>query len=117
MGNIIDPKGLDHLIRNLITERSSKRNFLPDPVSIDIVRDIIQDASRAPSGTNTQPWKVTCVTGETKKKLTNSVLEAAETGNASSEYEYMPSKLKELPSEYMGSVAATRGITSLLQCV
>ena len=38
---------------------------------------------------------MTCVTGETKKKLTNAVLEAAETGNANLEYEYMPSKLKE----------------------
>ena len=80
MDNIIDQKGLDHLIRKIVSERSSKRNFLRDPVSIDIVKDIIQDASRAPSGTNTQPWKVTCVTGETKKKLTNAVLEAAETG-------------------------------------
>ena len=95
MDNIINPQSLDHLIRKIVTERSSKRNFLPDPVNIDIVKDIIQDASRAPSGTNTQPWKVTCVTGETKKKLTNAVLEAAETGNGSLEYEYMPSKLKE----------------------
>ena len=95
MDNIIDSQCLDHLIRKIVSERSSKRNFLPDPVSIDFVKDIIQDASRAPSGTNTQPWKVTCVTGETKKKLTNAVLEAAETGNYNLEYEYMPSKLKE----------------------
>ena len=95
MDNIIDPQSLDDLIRKIVSQRSSKRNFLPDPVKIDVLKDIIQDASRAPSGTNTQPWKVTCVTGETKKKLTNAVLEAAETGNGSLEYEYMPSKLKE----------------------
>ena len=71
MGNIIDSQDLDHLIRKIVSERSSKRNFLPDSVSINIVKDIIQDASRAPSGTNTQPWKVTCVTGETKKKFRN----------------------------------------------
>ena len=75
MDNIIDSQGLDHLIRKIVSERSSKRNFLPDPVSIDLVKDIIQDASRAPSGTNTQPWKVTCVTGETKKKLTTTLQE------------------------------------------
>ena len=69
MDNIIDSQGLDNLIKKIVSERSSKRNFLPDPVSIDLVKEIIQDASRAPSGTNTQPWKVTCVTGETKKKL------------------------------------------------
>ena len=59
---------LDQLISKVVRERSSKRNFLPNAVSIDIVKEIIRDASRAPSGTNTQPWKVTCVTGETKKK-------------------------------------------------
>ena len=86
---------LDKMISKVVRERSSKRNFLPNAVSIDTVKEIIRDASRAPSGTNTQPWKVTCVTGETKKKLTNAVLEAAESGNAALEYEYMPSKLKE----------------------
>ncbi len=95
MENNNDLSALYHLISKIVRERSSKRNFLSDDVSIDILKDIIKDASRAPSGTNTQPWKVTCVTGETKKKLTNAVLEAAETGDATLEYEYMPPKLKE----------------------
>ena len=95
MENNDDLSALDHLICKIVRERSSKRNFLPDDVSIDTLKDKIKDASRAPSGTNTQPWKVTCVTGETKKKLTNAVLEAAETGNSDLEYKYMPSKLKE----------------------
>ena len=95
MDKINDIDTLDQIISKVVRERSLKRNFLPKFVSIDVVREIIRNASRAPSGTNTQPWKVTCVTGETKKKLTNAVLEAAETGNAKLEYEYMPSKLKE----------------------
>ncbi len=95
MNNVTNLQKLDHLVRKIVCGRSSKRNFRSDAVSIDMVKDIIQDASRAPSGTNTQPWKVTCVTGETKKKLTNAVLEAAESGNTSLEYKYMPSKLKE----------------------
>jgi nitroreductase len=95
MNNIDDLATLDHMISKIVSERSSKRNFLPNSINIEIVKDIIRDASRAPSGTNTQPWKVTCVTGETKKNLTNAVLEAAEIGNAKLEYQYMPSKLKE----------------------
>ena len=86
---------LDQMISNLVRQRSSKRNFLPDIVDIDTVKDIIRDASRAPSGTNTQPWKVTCVTGETKERLTTAVLDAAQHGDAKSEYEYMPAQLKE----------------------
>ena len=70
MDKINDLHTLDKTISKVVRERSSKRNFLPNAVSIDIVKEIIRDASRAPSGTNTQPWKVTCVTGETKKKLT-----------------------------------------------
>ena len=31
----------------------------------------------------------------TKKKLTNAVLEAVDSGNGELEYEYMPTKLKE----------------------
>ena len=95
MNNSNDLPSLDHTISKIVRARSSKRNFLSDTVSIDIVKDIIRNASRAPSGTNTQPWKVTCVTGDTKKKLTKAVLEAAKTGNAKLEYEYMPSQLKE----------------------
>ena len=100
MDKINDLDTLDKMISKTVRERSSKRNFLPNAVSIDTVKEIIKDASRAPSGTNTQPWKVTCVTGETKKKLTNAVLEAADSGNAGLEYEYMPSKLKESLFEY-----------------
>ena len=73
MDKINDLDTLDKMISKVVRERSSKRNFLPNAVSIDIVREIIRDASRAPSGTNTQPWKVTCVIGETKNKLTNAV--------------------------------------------
>ena len=95
MNNIKESPNLDQMISKIVSERSSKRNFLPDTVNIDVVKGIIKDASRAPSGTNTQPWKVTCVTGETKKTLTNAVLDAAERGDAKLEYEYMPAKLKE----------------------
>ena len=95
MNNINDLATLDHMISKIVSERSSKRNFLPNAINIEIVKDIIRDASRAPSGTNTQPWKVTCVTGETKKRLTTAVLDAAQRGNAKLEYEYMPAQLKE----------------------
>ena len=95
MNNVKELPNLDQIISKIVIERSSKRNFLPDAVDINVVKNIIRDASRAPSGTNTQPWKVTCVTGETKKKLTNAVLDAAERGDAKLEYEYMPAKLKE----------------------
>jgi len=41
-----------------IVTRRSLRAFLPTPVPRQLVEAILEVASRAPSGTNTQPWKV-----------------------------------------------------------
>ena len=49
-----------------ITSRRSIRAFLPTPVSDATVREILEVASRAPSGTNTQPWKVHVLTGSAR---------------------------------------------------
>jgi len=59
-----------------ITTRRSVRAFLDTPVSIDTVRDILRVASRAPSGTNTQPWRVTVLTGQARAELSRCVSEA-----------------------------------------
>ena len=47
-----------------ITSRRSLRAFLPTPIPRETIEDILRVASRAPSGTNTQPWKVYVLTGE-----------------------------------------------------
>jgi nitroreductase len=52
-----------------ITTRRSVRAFLPTPVPREVVQDILRVASRAPSGTNTQPWRVTVLTGAAKTSL------------------------------------------------
>ena len=59
-----------------ITTRRSVRAFLDTPVSTDTVRDILRLASRAPSGTNTQPWRVTVLTGKARAELSRRVSEA-----------------------------------------
>lgn len=42
-----------------IRARHSVRAFRPDPVPADVLRDMLRLASRAPSGANMQPWRVT----------------------------------------------------------
>ncbi len=81
--------------RAAVTGRRSIRRFLPDPVPQETVRAILAEASRAPSGTNTQPWHVTVVTGAARDRLCDAVTKAAEAGERSEEYEYMPAKLRE----------------------
>jgi len=59
-----------------ITGRRSVRAFLPDPVDRSIVSHILAVASRAPSGTNTQPWKAHVLIGAAKERLSQAVLDA-----------------------------------------
>jgi nitroreductase len=59
-----------------ITSRRSIRAFLPTPVAREDIEAILDVAARAPSGTNTQPWKVYVLTGATKEKLSNAIMDA-----------------------------------------
>ena len=65
-----------NLVEQTILERHSVRAFTDQAVSDACVRDILQKAARAPSGTNTQPWKVYVVKGETKQQITEQVISA-----------------------------------------
>jgi nitroreductase len=57
-----------------ITSRRSIRAYLPQPVAREDVAQILQVAARAPSGTNTQPWKVYVLDGERKQQLSSAIL-------------------------------------------
>ena len=59
-----------------ILSRRSVRGYLPTPVPHEAVEHILQVARRAPSGTNTQPWKVHVLTGVALKGLSDAVLDA-----------------------------------------
>jgi nitroreductase len=79
-----------------ITSRRSIRAFLPTPVPRETVSQILQVASRAPSGTNTQPWQVQVLTGASLQKLTRRILAAhddpAQRALHSEEYAYYPTE-------------------------
>ena len=61
---------------HLITSRHSVRAFLNTPIPIQTIKDILAVASRAPSGTNSQPWKVFVVTGPKRDELVQRVCQA-----------------------------------------
>ncbi len=63
-------------VDDAISSRHSVRAFLNTPVKKQDVLDILSVASRAPSGTNTQPWKVYVVTGDTRQKMIDQVCQA-----------------------------------------
>lgn len=85
-------------VRQAIIGRKSVRGFTADPVPLELVRRILDDAARAPSGTNTQPWLVHIAIGAAKARLSAAVTEAATTGPQQDEYRYSPA---ELPEPYL----------------
>ena len=87
-----DPSAVDAAI----TSRRSVRAFLDTPVPLDVVRDILRVASRAPSGTNTQPWRVAVLTGGARAELSQRILAAYDDPERRSrhqeEYAYYPTQ-------------------------
>ena len=81
-----------------ITTRRSLRAFLPTPVPREVIEDILAVAARAPSGTNTQPWKVYVLTGAAKTELSRKIMAAhddpAERATHTEEYAYYPTEWK-----------------------
>ncbi|WP_235581343.1 MULTISPECIES: nitroreductase [unclassified Rhizobacter] len=77
-----------------ITSRRSLRAFLPTPIPRETIEDILRVASRAPSGTNTQPWKVYVLTGEPLQALARDITavydDPAEAAQHREEYAYYP---------------------------
>lgn len=51
-------------IEEAVASRRSVRDFLPTPVPGDVIRRVLQQALRAPSGGNLQPWHLHVVGGE-----------------------------------------------------
>ncbi|EOH5170686.1 nitroreductase family protein, partial [Acinetobacter baumannii] len=64
------------LVDEAITSRHSVRAFLSTPIEPEVIKDILRVASRAPSGTNTQPWKVYVVTGHKRDEMVERVCAA-----------------------------------------
>ncbi|OGO19433.1 MAG: hypothetical protein A2144_13935 [Chloroflexi bacterium RBG_16_50_9] len=63
-----------------ISERKSYRAFKPDPVPLDILKKIMEQALRAPSWANTQPWEFAVATGKELGEIQKGFLEAQKKG-------------------------------------
>ncbi|NTW86526.1 MAG: nitroreductase [Holophagaceae bacterium] len=85
-----------------ITTRQSMRAYLPTPVSRHAVAEILRVASRAPSGTNTQPWQVHVLMGAARQRVSDRICaifeDPAELATHTDEYDYYP---KEWVSPYV----------------
>jgi nitroreductase len=77
--------------------RRSIRAFLSRPVDTATIESILRISARAPSGTNTQPWRVHVLTGRTLRRVVDAVCAAfdAEDGTHRPEYDYYPPEFFE----------------------
>jgi nitroreductase len=68
------PPGPHSIVDHAITTRHSIRAFLPTPVERATIEEILAVASRAPSGTNTQPWQVHVLTGAARQRMVDAIV-------------------------------------------
>jgi nitroreductase len=93
---VLDAQSVDAAI----TTRQSVRAFLPRPVPRETIEHILQVASRAPSGTNTQPWQVYVLQGASRDDLVTKCCAAHDAMRADpslaaqyrEEYDYYPTQ-------------------------
>lgn len=85
-----------------VDSRISCRAFRPDPVDPALLRELIEQAARAASGGNLQPWRVTALTGDALAELKRTVadeMERHDPRHIDAEYPIYP---KELWEPYKG---------------
>ncbi len=89
-------------VTDAVNSRLSVRDFLPTPVPIETLRQVLTKASRAPSGGNVQPWHIDVVSGpklDELKAIMQLRLQAMAAGEAkeATDYDIYP---KELVAPY-----------------
>lgn len=82
-------------VRTAVIGRKSVRGFKSDPVPRETLIALLDDAARAPSGTNTQPWKVHVAIDAARDRLVRELTEVAANTGQVHEYDYMPEPLPE----------------------
>ncbi|UCH51862.1 MAG: nitroreductase [Chloroflexota bacterium] len=63
-----------------ISKRKSIRGYKPESVPMEVLKKVLETATRSPSAMNTQPWEVTVLTGETLDKVRKANIEMLMSG-------------------------------------
>ena len=94
------PTAIAHIVDDAITTRRSTRAFTQEAVPREMITQMLDVAARAASGTNTQPWKVYVLQGQTRDSLVQKACAAHDALRANpaladeyrEEYDYYPTK-------------------------
>lgn len=74
--------------QDVVRSRHSVRGFLPSPIPRDVLDDILEEAQRAPSNCNTQPWDTHIVSGSRLLELGAALVEAMRSENYSLDFSF-----------------------------
>ena len=82
-------------VQDAVASRRSVRDFLDTPVPGDVIRRVLAQALRAPSGGNLQPWHLHVVGGDRLAQLKAIMRDRVqeEPGGEGSEYDIYPREL------------------------
>ncbi len=76
------------LFQDVVRERYSVRSFNSEPVPNAVLRSVLDDAQRAPSNCNTQPWQIHIVSGAKRDALSSALLAADDEGNVTPDFSF-----------------------------
>jgi nitroreductase len=79
-------------VSDAVSARRSVRQFTTEPVSDDQIRGLLEQASRAPSGGNVQPWRIYILNGDAMTRFRSFIAGRPGTGG---EYDVYPPDLWE----------------------
>jgi nitroreductase len=83
-------------VSDALKHRIAVRAFKPDPVPGPIVREILETASRSPSGGNLQPWRVYALSGQPLADFRAAIAAKLAAGESETpEYDVYPPSLWE----------------------
>ncbi|MCG5434084.1 nitroreductase [Mycobacterium sp. MYCO198283] len=71
---------------DLLRSRYSVRRFLPNPLTAEDIRGVLEDAQTSPSNSNTQPWVVHVVSGGVRDAVSEAMLRAYEDDRPSPDF-------------------------------
>ncbi len=79
---------LSSAFETIVRGRRSLRAFKPEPVSSELLQRVFEQAQRAPSNCNTQPWIVHVASGAAIEKLRSEMPERFMAGDMSMDFPY-----------------------------
>lgn len=81
-----------------IASRRAVRGYMDREVPLDMVKAALALASRSPSGSNIQPWKVRVLAGDEKKRVSKAILDSLAAGGKEkpkADWNYYPVNWRE----------------------